>query len=402
MKKIIIGIVSLLLIVSGGILFIQFNDDSKTNTIDTDSDVTDKDDKPIIIVDDIDALIDSMTLEEKIGQMFFVRPEGLDGGKSTENNATKSINNKEIDTLKKYHVGGVIFFSNNLNTKDDLIKYIDDLQDNSKYKLFIGVDEEGGIVSRLGARGDMGVTYFPSMRELGNTNDPKKAFNVGDTLGRELKDLGFNLDFAPVADINTNPNNPVIGNRSFGTTKEAVSPMVVEEVKGLQDRGVSASLKHFPGHGDTSTDSHTGIAVIDADKKRLESIELVPFKEGIKAGADFVLTAHISIPKVIGDDTPATMSKVIITDILRKELAFEKIVITDALEMGAITNYYTTEEIVLNSINAGIDVLLMPINFEEAYTVLLNAVKDGKISEDRINQSVKRIMSVKIDREIIK
>lgn len=352
-------------------------------------------------VSKVDKIINSMTLEEKIGQMFIVNLEELETGTIYKNYFPKTINSKQIENLKKYNVGGIIYFSGNLTTKEALIEYNKNLQLNSKYPLFISIDEEGGKVSRLGSRGNMGVTKFPPMRSIGDTKDTKQAYNVGVTLGSELKTLGFNLDFAPIADVNTNPNNPVIGDRSFGDNQNLVASMVSEEVKGMQEQNISATLKHFPGHGDTSTDTHTNRAVVNSDINRLKQVELVPFESGIKADVDFILTAHISLPNITGDYTPATMSKEVLTNILRKDLEFKGIIITDALDMDAISKYYTSEEIALNCINAGVDILLMPKNFEEMYSSLLKLVNDGKISEERINESLRRILDVKIERGLI-
>lgn len=400
MKKLMIAILVIIL-VGGGVWCFYNKDTFQNETTDGEKNSINDDDKKQDGESVVDKILDAMTLDEKIGQLFIVNLDELENG-SIKGYFPTIINDKQINNLKKYNVGGVIFFTNNLTNKDTLIDYINDLQNNSKYPLFISVDEEGGIVSRLGRSGNFGVTYFPNMRSIGDSDDESKAFHVGDTLGRELRTLGFNLDFAPVADINTNLNNPVIGNRSFGTTKEVVSKMVVQEILGLQTQKVSATLKHFPGHGDTSTDSHTGLPIVNSDKDRLNSIELVPFKAGIEAGTDFVLTAHIALPNVTGNNMPATMSKDIVTNILREQLEFKNVIITDALDMGAITNNYTMEETVLNCINAGIDIMLMPKDLDVAFHTVQTAIKNGTITEERINESVRRILEIKIKREIIK
>ena len=293
---------------------------------------------------------------------------------------------------------GLLFFGKNIVTRDQVINYIEDLQNNSKYTLFIGADEEGGLVRRLSNKEGMGVTKFPNMREIGLTKNPKAAYNVGSTLGREMKELGFNMDFAPVADIQTNPENKVIGNRAFSTEAKEVS----EVVKGFLAENFLSTLKHFPGHGETLKDSHLGIASSEVDYDTLMEREMVPFKKGIEAGADFVMTGHISLPNILSNHMPATMSKEIMTGILREALDFKKIIITDSLEMRAIINYYKTDEIITNCIMAGIDVLLMPKNLEEYFTRLRRMVIDEKIKEERINESTKRILDVKVDRGIIK
>lgn len=203
---------------------------------------------PITEESEVDKILKTMTLDEKIGQMFMVNLEELETGYIEKKYFPTVINEKQITNLKKYNVGGVIYFSGNLTTKEALVKYNKDLQGSSKYSLFIGVDEEGGKISRLGSNSNIGVTKFPPMKEIGDTGDVNKAYNVGETLGKELKALGFNLDFAPVADVNTNPKNPIIGDRAFGSDANKVSEMVAAEVKGMQAQNISSALKHFPGH----------------------------------------------------------------------------------------------------------------------------------------------------------
>lgn len=323
-------------------------------------------------------------------------------GGSTNLNATdnaKTLTPDQKQNLAKYAPSGIVFFGGNIQNATQVKKYISDLQTNSKYGLFIATDQEGGIVDRLAAAG---ITRFGNMATIGATKDPSQAYNVGATYGKEMKALGFNIDFAPVADVNTNPKNPVIGVRAFGSDPNLVASMVSQEVKGLQDNGVSATLKHFPGHGDTSTDTHTGIAVVQNDLNRLRQVELVPFKAGITAGADLVLTAHIQLPKIDPSNLPATMSKTIVTDLLRTELGFTGVIITDALDMDAISAYYTPDQVVTNCVNAGIDILLMPKKYFDTYSAFVSLAKSHKITEDRINQSVLRILNLKLKLGVIK
>lgn len=409
MKKFLIILIALVLVLGGSFLVYSLiinksdniteqNDTDDTDNIDNISTLTPK---PTPTKSPTDKLLESMTLEEKIGQMFIVTLGELETGNINGGYPT-FISDNQIATLQKYNVGGVIFFADNLtNSKDDLTTYISKLQENSKYKMFISVDEEGGIVSRLGSNGHMDVTKYPNMVEIGNTADPSKAYDVGTTLGSQMKVLGFNVDFAPVSDVNTNLNNPVIGKRAFGNTSDIVAKMVPEEVKGLQENNVSATLKHFPGHGDTSTDSHTGLPKVEKTLDDLRSLELLPFKGGIEAGVDFILTAHIDLPNITGTDLPATMSKTIVTDLLRTELGFKNIIITDALNMGAIANNYTTKETILNCIDAGIDIMLMPVELDTATSTIKDAVDNGTITEERINESVKRIIDIKLKRGVI-
>ena len=365
-------------------------------------------------------IMDEMSLDEKIGQLFFVRPEALEGRnvdttvdptileKSYEEQSEKdkipttSISGIQIENLQRFPVGGVAFFGKNIVTREQVASYIIDLQKNSKYTMFIGVDEEGGLVSRLGNKEGMGVTKYPDMRSIGDTKDVNNAYNVGSTLASEMRNLGFNMDFAPIADIQTNPGNKVIGNRAFSTEATEVAKMVEAAVRGFLSQNFSSTLKHFPGHGQTLKDSHIGIAGSDVDLSTLLSREAIPFKAGIDAGADFVMTGHISLPNILSNHIPATMSKEIMTNILRESLGFKKIIITDSLEMKAILNYYKTDEIITNCIMAGVDILLMPKSLEEYFNRLKRMIVEDLIKEERINESTERILDVKVDRGIIR
>ena len=342
-------------------------------------------------------LLATMTLEEKIGQMFVVSTSILETSQRALDDST-AITDTQTQNLAKYLPGGIIFFADNIESATQTANYIAELQANTKYPLLIATDQEGGIVDRLK---NASITHYPNMADIGATNDPSKAYEIGTTYGKEMRALGFNLDFAPVADVNTNPNNPVIGVRSFGSNPNLVANMVANEVKGLQQNNVAATLKHFPGHGDTSTDTHTGLATVQSGLNRLRQVELIPFKSGIATGVDLVLTAHIQLPNVDASNVPATMSKIIVTDLLRNELGFNGIIITDALDMGAIANYYSTTEVVTNCIAAGIDILLMPANYFDAYNTLLQLVQDGTIPESRIDASVLRILNLKFKYQII-
>jgi len=209
------------------------------------------------------------------------------------------------------------------------------------------------------------------------------------------------MNFAPVADVNTNPNNPVIGSRSFGSDPEVVGDMVAKMVEGLQSNNICSVIKHFPGHGDTSDDTHTGAVVINHNRERLETVEFIPFKKGIQSGADGVMTAHIQLPEITGNSVPATLSYDVLTGILRNDMNFNKLILTDALEMGAISKYWSPGEAAVNAFNAGADILLMPASLNDAYTGLLEAVRDGRISQERLDQSVRRIVMVKAERNIL-
>lgn len=335
-------------------------------------------------------LINGMSLEEKVGQMFMLafREDQL-------GQPVTVINQEVIHTISEYQIGGVILFSENISTPEQTKELIHDLQMASKLPLFIAVDEEGGKVSRVGNNPSMEVPTLSSSGAIGSLGDLTKAYETGSILGGYLSELGFNMNFAPVADINLNPNNPVIGERAFGIDPVLVGDMVAEEVKGMQEQGVLATLKHFPGHGDTIFDSHLVQVEVSHDIERLNTVEWIPFKAGIEAGAHIIMVGHIHTPNATKDNLPASLSPTMVTEYLRKDLGFDQIVITDALEMGAISNYYSSSEAAILAIEAGVDILLMPLDFEEAYNGVVIAIENDRITEERIDESLKRIFSLK-------
>lgn len=349
---------------------------------------------PEITVSRTEEIMNAMSLEEKLWQLFFVTPEAI-----SEIKAEKSVSESFIENAQSRRVGGIILFADNVSSAEQTLAYTEGIKNSFTVPVFIGVDEEGGTVSRLGKKGI--VTNNGNMRNIGDSGDPAVAAEVGERLGRELSALGFNLDFAPVADVITNPKNTEIGSRSFGTDAEIVSLMVVAETEAMQSAGVSAVLKHFPGHGSTSINSHKKTSVSVRNLDELMDVDIKPFKAGIEAGADFVMISHMSLPKVTGNYLPCSLSSMIITDILRGELGYNGVVITDAMNMGAVSNLYNSGEAAVLAIEAGADMLLMPENLDEAHAALLEAVKDGRISEARIDESVERILSVKEKRGVI-
>jgi len=333
----------------------------------------------------------SMTIEEKVGQLFMIDTDALEHGVRADDRQL-GISQAQTDNLQRYGPGGIIMFGGNVASASQIAQYVADLQAASPIPLLIAADEEGGTVSRLTAAG---VDEFPDMAVIGATGDPGKARQVGETIGRQMAALGFNVDLAPVADVNTNPANPVIGDRAFGSDPALVAAMVAAEVEGLQIE-VSATLKHFPGHGDTGSDSHTGLASVAHDLDRLRAVELVPFAAGIEAGAHLILTAHVSAPAIDPSGVPATMSRALLTDVLRGELGFEGLIVTDALDMAAIQDYYSVEDIVTGCIDAGVDILLVPHDFHAAYDTFVALVQSGRISEERVDESLRRILSLKL------
>ena len=409
MKKLLIFLLSLLFLMLLTLLFIFMKEDQsltdsseKGNDVQTESGTENDSDKEgeqassgQTEEEKLDAkvqdLIAGMSLEEKVAQMFFVTPENLTGV-----DAATQAGETTRQALTQYPVGGLIYFSKNIYDEEQLTTMIRNSQSYSEIPLFIGVDEEGGsLVARIANHPNFDVEKFPDMAEIGATGDPSRAYEVGSTIASYLKDYGFNLDFAPDADVLTNPNNTAIGVRSFGSDPDMTAQMVEQAVKGFQDHQVSAVIKHFPGHGGTTTDSHNGAAIVDRSLEELRSAEFLPFEAGIQAGVDMVMVGHLQVPQVISDDTPASLSSEMITDVLRNELGYDGIVITDSLSMGAITTYYTSADAAVKCIQTGGDMLLMPYSFTEAYQGVLDAVNSGEISEDRINESVTRILKVK-------
>lgn len=340
----------------------------------------------------IDEILNDMTLEEKVAQLFIVDID-------TYINMTDVTDMSEalMNKINTHPVGGVIMFSKNIVDQTQIVKLNEEMQSISKIPLWISVDEEGGRVSRLGNNPQVGMTIIPSAQIIGNTLEPYRAYQIGKILGSELNALGFNMDFAPIGDINTNPNNPVIGDRSFSADPTLVADMVIQEVKGLQENDVAAVVKHFPGHGDTALDTHTGIVTVEHDITRLRNVELIPFQSAIQQGTLGIMVAHINLPNVTYDERPASLSPIIITGLLREEMEFKGLIITDALNMGAIKDQYTAKEASLEAFKAGVDILLMPEDFELAYEGVLLAIMNGDITQERLDASVRRILQAKLD-----
>ncbi|MDR1539153.1 MAG: glycoside hydrolase family 3 protein [Clostridiales bacterium] len=323
--------------------------------------------------DPMTAYIASMTLEEKIGQLFNVR-----------------ANESDLDVVSRLRLGGVTLFAENMRTPSQTKSLCQKYQSKAEIPLIIAVDEEGGRVSRLNNMN--GNKAYKSASEIGKTKDPSKAEASAERAGKELLSLGINMDFAPVADIWSNSANTVIGDRAYGTTAAEVSPMVKAAVKGFHNAGILSSIKHFPGHGDTAEDSHMERAVYNHDLDRLKSSELKPFQAGIDAGADAVMVGHIAAPKITGNNMPADMLPFFMKDILRDEMGFDGLIITDALDMGGVAQEFGSGEAAVKAFLAGADILLLPKDVDAAFKAVENACKDGRISEDRLNESVKRIL----------
>ena len=359
-------------------------------------------DDPIVSpVDEVEAQLQQMTLREKVGQLFYIRLESLDPSiEWTTYDDLASIKILEVTEKMKrvnedYPVGGIILYAWNIEDEAQLARIILQVRALNGNPLLC-IDEEGGRVSRIANNPNFNVKKYESMASIGATDDPQNAYECGNTIGTYLSRYGFDIDFAPVADVNTNPENVVIGPRAFSDDPTVAAPMVVNYLQGLKDAGITGCIKHFPGHGDTKADTHYGYASTQKTWDEMLNCEMVTFKAGIQWGCQLIMTAHIGAPNVTGSDVPSTMSPIILQDKLRGELGYQNIIITDAMEMGAITQQYTSAEAAVGSLKAGVDIVLGPRYFTEAFDAVMAAVNNGTISEERINQSVRRILKLKM------
>lgn len=341
----------------------------------------------------INRIVSAMTLEEKVYQMIIVAPESLTGqGRVTQAGQTTK------DCINMYPVGGIIYFGSNIVNEAQITEMVSNTQkyslERTGLKMFTCIDEEGGRVARIGNNPAFPVETFPDMAYI---NGEAEAYHVGDAIGGYLSRYGFNVDFAPCADVITDSENKVIGTRSFGTDSGIVSSMSLSVARGLKSHGVLATYKHFPGHGATVGDTHEGFAYTDKTLEELMKSELVPFKSAADNGIDMVMVAHISAPKVIGDNTPSSLSYRMITGVLKEQLGYKGLIVTDALNMGAIVNQYSSETAAVMAVKAGNDLLLMPKDFTAAARAIINEVRSGNISEERINESVRKIVRAKLN-----
>lgn len=335
-------------------------------------------------LDSIKEQISKMSLSEKVGQLVIA---GIDG---YTNDAHSSA------LIEKYKIGGFILLGQNIKDTNQALALINSLKSsNSKNKipLFLGIDEEGGRISRLPAE----FTKLPTNKAIGQKNNSSLSYNIGGILGEELKAFGLNLDFAPVLDINSNPKNPIIGDRAFGSNVDVVSTLGISTMKGIQGKNIASAVKHFPGHGDTSVDSHIGLPIVYNDLNRLKNFELLPFSSAVKNGADMVMVAHILLPK-IDKDNPASFSKTVITDVLRNYLNYDGVVITDDMTMGAIVKNYNIGDAAVKSLMAGTDIILVCHDFDKETAVLdaiTKAVENNIISEKSIDEKLTRVLKLK-------
>lgn len=343
-----------------------------------------------------------MTLEEKVGQLFWTRAYGAtahDTAMAAQNRATYGVDTP-AQVVEKYHLGGVLYFAwaGNTNSPQQIAELSNGLQEvaldqPSRVPLSLSIDQEGGIVARMLEP----ATVFPGNMALGATRDTTLAAQQWQITGAELRAVGVNTNFAPVADVNTNALNPVIGVRSFGEDPGLVGKLATIATSELQAEAVSATLKHFPGHGDTEVDSHYGLPIVSYDRQTLEDIHLAPFADAIAAGPDAIMTAHM-IVEAIDPDLPATLSEAILTGLLREEMGFEGVIVTDSLDMAGVREFWGDDRVPVLALQAGADVLLNPPLMDVAYDAVIDAVRSGELSEKRIDESVRRILRMKVDR----
>lgn len=335
----------------------------------------------------VDEVISVMPLEDKVAGLFIVTPEAI-----TKVTTAVRAGEGTQKALAQYAVGGLVYFAKNIQSKEQLTEMLANTKNYSKYPVFLAVDEEGGKVARV-ANAGIG-TKFDNAQKIGATNDTEAARQAGISIGATLAEIGFNLDFAPVADV-ANVSGSVMTERSYGSDAATVAGFVTAMMGGLEEQKVTACLKHFPGIGSTTADTHKGLAFTDRTAEQFRAEELTVFQAGIDAGANMIMVGHMSAPALTGNDDPCIFSQELITGILREELGFDGVVITDALNMKAISEYYGAEEAAIMALKAGCDMLLMPEDFEKAYNGVLQAVADGVISEERINDSLRRIYRIK-------
>lgn len=379
MKK--VGIFLVFLVLLSGSIFLMLKHDDKDKIDDLKVDNQDTVNN-LIIKDEIEKKVEDklkeMTLDQKIAQMLVI-----------DHRDTKTYDELYRE-FRNYMPGGFILFKENMDTYLKTKSLIENLKGYNDIPLIIGMDQEGGLVQRLKYIKDVQVTDVPYMYYLGQTNDESLAYDVGRVMAEELRTIGVNVVFSPDIDVYSNPDNTVIGKRSFGSDYLLVSKMANSLARGLEDTGVIPTYKHFPGHGDTATDSHKDLPIINKSYAELQNLELQTFKRAIDNNAKLIMVGHIALPEVTGDNTPASLSKVLITDILKNEMNYEGLVITDALNMKALTNSYTAEEIVIKAVEAGVDILLMPGDVKSTIDYVKN-----NISEERIEESVKKILIFK-------
>lgn len=373
MKKFFLAIILTAATIGGGILAINLlkqKDNETPAKASTDSASSEK--------DPVKEQLDKMTLDEKVAQMLVVNRAGL------------TVSEEEQKILASTPYGGYILMGEAYGTLTETREMVEKLQSAAKTPLIIATDQEGGIVQRIKNISSPQATDIPDMYSVGETGDASYAKEIGRVIAEELRTIGINVDMAPDADVFSNPDNTVIGRRSFSPDPQIVAIMSQALAEGLEQNGVAATFKHFPGHGDTATDSHLSLPVINRTREQLNESDLVPFKNAIKNNAQFIMVGHIAMPELTGDNTPATLSYKITTELLRNELGHQNLIITDGLNMGALVNNYPETEIYAKAVEAGADLLLLPENPQTALEII-----KAQIPKSRIDESVYRILKFK-------
>ena len=337
-----------------------------------------------------DEWLGQMDLRMKIGQMIILT--------NNEQNMTEAFY-RELMEVKP---GGYILMLPNITTFGQTKQMLEEIDKISRLEygveglpMILATDEEGGNVQRLLYVQDKEATDVPYMYDVGKAGDEKLAFEIGKVIGEEVRSLGLNLTFAPDVDVFSNPENEVIGKRSFSEDKDVVAKMALKVASGIESAGVGVAYKHFPGHGDTSTDSHVALPVISKSWGELEQVELYPFRRAIETGAEMIMVGHIAVN---GSEVPASLSEEVVAKVLKDEMKFSGLIVTDALNMGAVVEKYTNAEIAIKAVKAGEDLLLMPVDAKESRDAILMAVERGEITETRIDESVRKILRYKVKR----
>ena len=342
--------------------------------------VSNKDFEKLSIEEKVNYKMDNLSIDEKIAQMLIVYYIGDEYDENLSN------------IIKEVKPGGFILMSDNITTYDRTLNFVKGMQNDSDIPMIISTDEEGGSVQRIKGIRDISVTDIPYMYYLGQTKDKNLAYKVGEIIANELRTIGVNLTYAPVMDIYSNPNNIVI--RSFGSDPNTVYDMATSLKNGIEDNLVNTCIKHFPGHGDTETDSHFEIPIINKTLDELENSDLLPFIKSIN-DTNMIMVGHIALPKITNSSIPASLSKEIVTDLLKNKYNYKGLVITDALNMRSLTNNYSDKEIYTMAINAGVDLLLMPNGSKNAIKYIKEAIDDEEIDINTINESVRKILTYK-------
>lgn len=343
----------------------------------------------------VDERIGAMTLEQKVAQLFIVTPEALVEGVSQVTQAGDMAR----EGVTAHPVGGIVYFAQNLLDPEQTTTMLANVKqfyaDAGNVAPFIAVDEEGGTVVRVADNEAFGAQDVGDASALGSAGDTEAAKRAAEQIADYLMPLGFNLDFAPVADVVDPLRSDTMGLRSFSSDAAVAADMVRAEVEGFRDKKMLCCAKHFPGIGAAAGDSHEGAITIEATNEELETVDLVPFRAAIEAGVPMIMVGHVSLPNIVGDSTPAPLSSAVVQGMLRDSLGYTGIIVTDSLSMGAITDYYTPAEAAVAALKAGCDIPLMPERLDEAYQGVLSAVQVGELTEERLDESLTRILTAK-------